>query len=158
MREKISWAVGIISFFIIHFSLDTLVSKLGFSTYIDYGEEVLVTRGSGLTSYEEEISGAVTDIGVFIIFISGMLCWRIFHFVLAGKLSGNLPHDQRILWQYWLLGATVYIVISTPIWSWDIPSFVQRALSLLIMGSVWLATRIRYLDAISKMADDKENV
>lgn len=157
MREKISWAFGVISFFVIYFSLDALASKLGFPTYIDYGDEVLVTRGSGLTSYDEEVTGAATDIGVFILFLSGMLCWRIFHFVLSGKLSGNLPLEQRVLWLYWLVGTTAYIVTSTPIWSWNIPVLLQRAISLLIAGFIWLVAKNRYTVAISMSANDQEH-
>lgn len=57
MKEKVAIGASIFSFALIYFGLDTLADFLGVPTYIDFGETVTVTHGSGRYSYEEDIDG-----------------------------------------------------------------------------------------------------
>lgn len=131
MRTKLAWGVSVAAFISIYFALDTLADFLGVPTYIDFGETVTVTRGSGRYSYDEEIDGQTTDVGFYILIASAMLAWRVFRSVISGKLLGDLKAEQKVTWSYWFAGLTTYILLTTPIWHIHIPSFLQR---LLVLG------------------------
>ena len=67
------WIIGIILFFTLNMGLSYLIEGFGVVTYIDFGEEVCTTKGVGQTSYEDCSDGTSTDIGLAIMFLSGML-------------------------------------------------------------------------------------
>lgn len=131
MREKFAIGVSILVFVALYFGLDALANILGIPTYIDFGETITVTRGGGRSSYDEEIDGQTTDVGLYILIASAMLAWRAFHWVVSGKPGGNLKREHRITWFHWFTGLTVYVVITTTIWHIDIPAILQR---LLVLG------------------------
>jgi hypothetical protein len=126
MKEKIAVAISFISFGLIYFGLDTIADTLGVPTYIDFGETVTVTRGSGPGSYDEDINGERTDVGVFIFFASIMLAWRIYHWIVSGKFGGNISKESHTTWLFWLLGMTSYILVTTPIWQIEMPGILQH--------------------------------
>ena len=78
------WIIGIVSFLFIRGVLVNSIESLGIITYIDFGEEVCVTVGSGPTSYEDCNEGGGTDIAFY---------FGIFSAVLAVGL-GNIIHER----------------------------------------------------------------
>jgi hypothetical protein len=128
--------------------MSIIVSILGIPTYIDFGETVTVMRGSGWSSYEDEISGVTTDIGFFIIIASGMLAWRVYHWVISGEISGDLPIESRITWRYWLAGLFSYVLISTPLLYMEIHGFLQRIIALSMAIGVARFFYLKHAEAI----------
>ena len=104
IRGKISLVVSIIAFGFIYFGFDTAADAIGVPTYIDFDETITVTRGSGRYSYEVDIDGESTDVGIYIMIASIMLAWRIYHWVLTGKVNGEISRESHITWMHWLLG------------------------------------------------------
>ena len=126
MKGKIAVAISIISFGLIYFGMDTIADALGVPTYIDFGETVTVTRGSGRYSYDEDIDGESTDVGMFIFISSIMLAWRVYHWVASGKFDGDISKQSHTTWLFWLTGMATYVVVTTPIWQIDMPGILQR--------------------------------
>ena len=130
VKDKIALGISIVGCILLYFILNALVAMIGEPTYIDFGKTITVSRDGGL--WEEDINGEATDIGFYIIIVSVMLSWRIYHWVISGKLSGGLRADQRIAWFYWLLGLTAYILLTTPIWNIKMPGIIHRVLVITI--------------------------
>ena len=87
MRIFIAWIVGIGLFILTIILSDLLAKYIGFTTYIDYGETITVTRNR---YYDEEISGHHTSMGIFFMFLSYSIAIRGGMAVNSGKLSGNV--------------------------------------------------------------------
>lgn len=156
MKEKIAVVISIVSFGLIYFGLDTVADTLGVPTYIDFGETVSVTRGSGRYSYDEEIDGESTDVGIFIMIASIMLAWRVYHWVISGKVHGNIKRESHITWLFWLLGMTAYVLVTTPIWKIDMPSMLQRIIVLGCgAGIAWFAYH-KHAEVIEKMQSSND--
>lgn len=80
MRTALGWIVGVAATCLIIFVLNTGIHALGIPTYIDFGDTVTVTHGSGRQSYDTEESGAYTVPGEAILFaglILGILIGRL---------------------------------------------------------------------------------
>ena len=87
MRIYLAWIVGIGLFCLTILLTDFLANFLGFTTYIDYGETIIVNRNR---YYEEEISGHHTSMGIFFMFLSYVIAIRGGMAVNSGKISGNV--------------------------------------------------------------------
>lgn len=157
MKEKIAVVVSIFAFGLFYFCMDTVADSLGVPTYIDFGETVTVTRGSGRYSYDEEIDGTSTDVGTFILIASIMLAWRVYHWVISGKVNGNISIESHTTWLYWLLGMSTYILITTPLWHIEIPGFIQRIGALALGAGVAWFFYNKHNAAISKIRRENEN-
>jgi hypothetical protein len=157
MKAKIAVAISVLAFGIFYFCMDFAADSLGVPTYIDFGETITVTRGSGRYSYDEDIDGTSTDVGVFILIASIMLAWRVYHLVISGKISGNISVESHITWLYWLLGMSAYILVTTPLWQIEMPGFIQRiAVLALGAGVAWFFYK-KHDEAICKARREQEN-
>tara|TARA_B110000027_G_C15960689_1_gene229776 strand:+ start:130 stop:600 length:471 start_codon:yes stop_codon:yes gene_type:complete len=87
MRIYIAWFVGIGLFLLTLILTDLLAKFIGFTTYIDYGETITVTRNR---YYDEEVSGHTTSIGIFFMFLSYAIAIRGGMAVNSGKINGNI--------------------------------------------------------------------
>ena len=157
MKEKIAVAISIISFALIHFGLDTIADTLGALTYIDFGETVTVTRGSGRYYYDEDIDGESTDVGMFIHIASIMLAWRTYHWVVSGKLNGNISKETHTTWLFWLVGMAAYILITTPIWQIEMPGILQRLIVLACGAGIGWFTYNKHGEAIAKIRSSNDD-
>jgi hypothetical protein len=157
MKEKIAVAISIISFALIYFGLDTIADTLGVPTYIDFGETVTVTRGSGRYSYDEDIDGESTDVGMFILIASIMLAWRIYHWVVSGKFNGNISKESHTTWLFWLVGMTAYILVTTPIWQIDMPGILQRIIVLGCGAGIAWFTYNKHGEAIANIRGSNDD-
>ncbi len=155
MRQKIAIGISIAACISLYIGMNVLAKALEFPTYIDFGETTTVTRGSGRYSYDEEIDGETTDVGFYILIVSVMLAWRIYHWVLSGKPGGNLPLGQRITWRYWFLGLTAFVVLTTPIWESAVPDALEGVLVLAIgAGIAWFSHK-KCQESLSKVRNEK---
>lgn len=74
----LSWTIGIVSAVIILTKFfNIILQRFNVPTYIDFGEIITVTRGSGRYSYEEDIGGEYTSVGTAFNFLSIMIATRI---------------------------------------------------------------------------------
>lgn len=137
MREKMAMPLSIASFFGFFYLVGLIASALGLPVYIDYGETISVTRGSGRYSYDEDVDGAMTDIGLYQIAISAMLAWRIYHIIRGGSLSGGLSVESRRSWTMWVMGFTSYVVFTGVLSFLHLPDFLFRCLSLAALAGVF---------------------
>lgn len=157
MKNKIALAVSIITFGLIYFGLDSIADVLGVPTYIDFGETITVTRGSGRYSYDEDISGESTDVGIFIMIASIMLAWRIYHWVISGNIKGNISKESHYTWLFWIMGMTAYILLTTPIWKIDMPVVLQRIIVLACgAGIAWFFYN-KHSEVIQKMRNSNDD-
>jgi len=156
VKEKIAIVISILAFGLLYFCMDTVADSLGVPTYIDFDETVTVTRGSGRYSYEEDIDGESTDVGIYILIVSIMLAWRVYHWIISGKMNGNIPVESHITWLYWLLGMSTYILVTTSLWQIEMPGFIQRfAVLALGAGVVWFFYK-KHGEAIRKVRSEQE--
>ncbi len=102
-RGSIAVVSSIVAFIVLFYILNELADFLGAVTYIGMGEESL------LTSWGDETSGSITLVGYFVIVINGMLAWRVYHWVLSGKLQGDLKEKQRKMWMSCFAFQLLYI-------------------------------------------------
>ena len=103
--------VACIIFLAVKIGLDTAGTFIGIPSYIDYGYTVVVDHGL----YEEEKDGSSTDFGFYGLLAGAMLAWRAFHIVKARSIRGDLDIKQRRVWAAWLIGISIYIVLSVAI-------------------------------------------
>lgn len=158
MKEKIAVLVSICAFALFYFCLDTVANLLGVPTYISFGKTVTVNRGSGRYSYDEESDGASTDVGEFVLIASIMLAWRVYRWIVSGRMNGCISIENHTAWLYWLIGMFTYILITTPLWHMDLPVFIQRIGALAIgAGLAWFFYN-KHNDAISKIRREKQNI
>ena len=73
----LSWTIGIISLVLCTKFFNIILQNFNVPTYIDFGETITVTRGSGRYSYDEDISCDYTSVGTAFNFLSIMIATRI---------------------------------------------------------------------------------
>jgi hypothetical protein len=101
-------AVACIVFLAVKMGLDSAGTVVGIPSYIDYGHTVVIDHGL----YDEEKDGSSSDFGFYGLVAGAMLGWRAFHVVKTRSIRGGLGLNQRRVWAAWLIGSTVYIVLS----------------------------------------------
>jgi hypothetical protein len=119
MRDKIAVAVSLVFFCFFYFGSDMAADALGVPMYID---------------------GAGTGVGVCLILFSILLAWRVYHWVVSGKVHGNIPKESHITWLFWLLSLLAFILSATIIRHIEVSSVIQR---IAVLGSgvfiAWVA-------------------
>ena len=75
--QVIGWIVGIILFFFLRNFLSAAVESIGIVTYIDFGEMICTTQGSGRYSYEDCSYGTGTDISIGLGAISSLVAYAV---------------------------------------------------------------------------------
>lgn len=139
--------MSIVVFGFVYMAFSAITSVLGLPTYLDFGETINVMRGAGRYSYDESISGEITDVGFYIIVMSAMISWRCYHMLLSGKMNGGLSPYSATKWFYFIVGASAYIIITTSSLFIMEPGLVQRVVGLGAGGfAVWL-TYQKYINA-----------
>jgi len=106
MRGLLSWLVGIATLVASYGLLSLAGNQIGVTTFVDFGEFVTVTRGSGRYAYDEDISGSTTAFGWSVLLIS--LTWSI----MLGRViaRGHLP-DRDSDEARFFFGATTFAVV-----------------------------------------------
>ena len=131
--------VACIIFLAVKIGLDTAGTFIGIPSYIDYGYTVVIDHGL----YDEEKDGSTTDFGFYGLLAGAMLAWRAFHIVKARAISGGLTTDQRRVWAAWLVGFSIYIVLSVAINFTPIRGALRWYVKLALAAAVfWLGHRV----------------
>ena len=86
MRYFFSWVVGIIIFILMLAVEDFLRGVMGLTTYIDYGETIIIEH----RYYEEEVDGHYTGIGYFFKYIALWVAIRGGMAIYDGRLNDGL--------------------------------------------------------------------
>ena len=117
MKVYVAWIVGIFLLALMTLLTEFLSQFIGFTTYVDYGEAITVSRGR---YYEEEISGHTTAIGIFFMFVSWAVAIRGGMAVNTGKISGDVSKKGNFqlllvgcaLLLYGLIGHLIFFVFN----------------------------------------------
>ena len=117
MRIFIAWIIGISLFVLMTLLTDFLSQLIGFTSYVDYGETISVTRNR---YYDEEISGHTTSIGFFFMFISFVIAIRGGMAVNTGKINADVSKKGNFqllligcaLLLYGLVGHIIFFVFN----------------------------------------------
>jgi hypothetical protein len=107
VNTLLAWIAGISAFIAIKTGIDVVANSAGIVTYIDFGETITVTMGSGPASYDEEISGASTTFGFSTMIIAGMIACRIGAAINSGRIDGGLSAKDKIDFIAWLAGFVI---------------------------------------------------
>jgi hypothetical protein len=108
MSKRIAALASVVAFVAIKMLLDLAGRALGIVSYMDFGAPITVEHGL----YDEEVDGVATDFGVFGLAAAAMIAWRVYHWICARKLSGNLTREQRTTWLACFVGGTIYTTLS----------------------------------------------
>jgi len=81
--------------------------------WIDFGETVTVTRGSGPTAYDEEIDGESTTPATVLYALALMIAARIGMWIYNGKPNGGMSAQGELQFRAWLFGLTSFGAVST---------------------------------------------
>ncbi len=111
LSNLMPWVVAIVVFCAVKMGLDFSGEAAGIPSYVDYGETVTINHGL----YDEEKDGSSTDFGFYGLLAGSMLAWRTFHMAKTRSIRGDLDLNQRRAWAAWLIGSSVYIVLSVAI-------------------------------------------
>jgi hypothetical protein len=131
--------VACIIFLAVKIGLDSAGTVVGIPSYIDYGYTVVIDHGL----YDEEKDGSSTDFGFYGLLAGVMLAWRAFHIAKTHSIRGGLDLNQRRAWAAWLIGSSVYIVLSVAIDFTPIGGAFRWYVKLALAAAVfWLGRRI----------------
>ena len=138
MNEKTAGILSVIITFIAIIGLSILSDKLGFATYIDYGETITIEH----QLYEEEKDGSISNVGWYILIVTSMLGWKLYHWFISGKIFGNLKYEQRLLWNYWFIGLTIVTLLTEIIYMFDLHYLILRfSLLAILIATAWIFFR-----------------
>jgi len=109
----LSWTIGIISLILCAMFFNIILQNFNVPTYIDFGEIITVRRGSGPYSYEEDISGEYTAVGIAFNFLSIMIAARIGMAFYAKNINGNVSKAGNIDFMAYFFGLLIYGILAT---------------------------------------------
>ncbi len=112
LKTALAWVVGIASWVVIVKFFNILSQSIDVPTYIDFGETITVTRGSGRQSYDEDIDGEFTTVGTAFNFLSLMFAARIGMAAHSWKLSGGVSKKGNIDFIAWAAGITIFGIMA----------------------------------------------
>ena len=146
MSEKLAGIFSMIMVVGMIVGLIILSEKLGFTFDIDYGETITIDHGI----YDEEKSGAISNVGWYILIISSMLGWRLYHWLISGKMSGNLEYRSRLTWKYVFIGLTIVTILTETMYMFNLHHLILKFSSLAILIVTGWLLFISYGDKLDK--------
>ena len=103
MRVFVSWVVGIIILIFMNFLQDFLSGLWGFTTYVDYGETIIISN----RYYDEEVNGHRTGIGLFFMYLSFLVAIRGGMAVYLGHINAYV--SPKVNFQLLMIGIGLLI-------------------------------------------------
>ncbi len=116
MKSYFSFALGILTFMGCYLILETFLKLVGAETYVDFGETIWVSRGSGRFRDDYLSDGEGTDLGLAILLMSLFAAVRSYHVCLSGKISGDFKPENLIQWNCWMLGLGSFVLLTAPLY------------------------------------------
>ena len=116
MRSYFSFGLSVLIFFVCYLILETFLKMVGAETYIDFGETIWVSRGSGRFRDDYLSDGEGTDLGLAILLLSLFVAVRGYHICLSGKWSGDFKPASLIQWNCWALGLGCFVLLTAPLY------------------------------------------
>jgi hypothetical protein len=105
-RRWLSMILAIATFIVLAGIGTRIVDSFGLSTYVMFDEP----RDRSNFYYDWEDYGGFTNLGLFILSVSGMVAWRVQRWALTGHRHGRLTMKQQTLWWLWLVGIATYVL------------------------------------------------
>jgi len=146
MNKKLAGILSVIATFAMIAGLIILSEKLDFPFYIEYGETIIIEH----TLYDEEKDGSVSNVGWYILIISLMLGWRLYHWFISGKMSGNLEYRSRLTWKYVFIGLTIVTILTETMYIFNLHHLILKFGSLAILIVTGWLLFISYSDKLDK--------
>lgn len=103
MRVFVSWIVGIILLILMNLLQDFLSGLWGFTTYVDYGETIIISN----RYYDDEVDGHRTGIGLFFMYLSFLVAIRGGMAVYRGHINAYV--SQKDNFQLLMIGIGLLI-------------------------------------------------
>ncbi len=116
MRPYISFFAAVLAFAASYFLLKSFLDLVGAETYVDFGETITLSRGSGRDREYYESDGEGTDLRLAIILMSLLVSARGYHMCLSGKRTGDFAPKNEIQWRCWLLGLGSFVLLTAPLY------------------------------------------
>ena len=151
-----AWICSIAFFFFFYGLLFDVIDSVGVETYVDYGEEVCVYRGSGRSSYEDCSDGHVTDVGWSFGILTLVLSIGLYHMIRYREFPPFKTRlESQLTFHVWLICSLlasmtsffVMIIVGDEYGGW---------VNLVVTGSIVYYGYKFYHDARDKLYDRDE--
>jgi len=146
MNKKLAGILSWIATFTMIAGLIILSEKLGFAFDIDYRETIIIDHGL----YDEEKDDGISNVGWYVLIISSMLGWRLYHWLISGKTSGNLEYRSRLTWKYVFIGLTIVTILTETMYMFNLHHLILKFGSLAILIVTGWLLFISYSDKLDK--------
>ena len=153
MRTFLSWVVGFVTWGFMIYATDLIANSMGLTTFVDYGEAVLVSN----RYYDEEVYGHTVGFGYFFTFISFATAIRFGMAVNYGGWSGGVSMNGNLMLVIITAALFVFGAASTLLATlFEIPDRLSGYADLVMAGGIgYLGYRI--YQNMSKPEDHKNS-
>lgn len=112
MRTFLSWFVGVIAVIVIGVGFTAGGEVLGVQSYIDLDVPITVTRGSGPSSYDEEVSSYQTTYGLITGTLSFVIALWVGQAIYHGEVNAGFSRKGWYSYLAWVFALTVLAALS----------------------------------------------
>ena len=127
---------------------DKISEAIGVTTYVDYGETVVIYN----RYYDEEVEGHSTGLGYFLMFITFALAIRGGLAVYTGKLNGGITPTGNLALLTWTVGLFVYGIIDQVIFfSLNLPEIVANIINIVSAAGIGFFAYSFYQGKVDEM-------
>jgi hypothetical protein len=143
----IAWSIGGLLTLLLTMGFASIGKQIGVPSNIEYGEAVIVTIGTGPTSYDEERTSEFTSYGLWTMVFSLMLSARVGISIFKGKLDGGYTKHDNIRFLACLFGVLTAAIVGAVLFlafkgfsSWIAPK-IHFILELFSWVAIWFLIR-----------------
>ncbi len=116
VKSYFPFALSILIFTGCYLILESFLKLVGAETYVDFGETIWLSRGSGRFREDYQSDGEGTDLGLAILLMSIFVAVRGYHVCRSGKISGDFKPESLIVWNCWMLGLGSFVLLTAPLY------------------------------------------
>jgi hypothetical protein len=135
------WFIGIVLTVLLMIGFSSIGEKIGVPSNIDYGEAIMVTVGTGATSYDEERTGELTSYGLFSMVFSLMLGARTGISIYKRRLDGGYTKHDNIRFLACLFGVLAAAIVGAVLYLAfkGFSSWIAHKIHFILEVSAWVA-------------------
>ena len=89
---------------------------VGAETYVDFGEMIWVSSGSGRFRDDYLSDGEITDLGLAVFLLSVFVAIRGYYICQSGKWSAGFKPASLIQWNCWTMGLGGFVLLAAPLY------------------------------------------
>ncbi|MDO8048466.1 hypothetical protein O3301_08305 [Janthinobacterium sp. SUN211] len=112
MRTFLSWFVGVIALIVIGIGFTVCGEVLGVPSYIDLDEPIAVMRGSGPSSYDDEVSSYQTTYGLTSGALSFVIALWVGQAIYHWEVNAGFSRKGWYSYLAWIFALTVLAALS----------------------------------------------